>query len=132
MNEHELYHYGVLGMKWGVRRNPSKTYAKAVRKREKLTDKSVKYELKGAKLEKKNRKMIKKGTNNPEMADAAASYKLKSARMKKKAHKLDKAIDKVFKDYTVERIPKGSVDAGKSHVYRLLYGDDSYNVTKRS
>lgn len=29
-------HYGVLGMKWGVRRNPSKAYDKATVKKEKL------------------------------------------------------------------------------------------------
>ena len=38
--ENELRHYGVLGMKWGVRRNSSKTYAKASKKLSKL-DKKV-------------------------------------------------------------------------------------------
>lgn len=38
MNENELMHYGVLGMKWGVRKDPSKTYAKVTRKLNKLQD----------------------------------------------------------------------------------------------
>lgn len=29
----ELCHYGVLGMKWGIRKNPSLAYAKAIRKK---------------------------------------------------------------------------------------------------
>lgn len=32
----ELYHYGVVGMKWGVRRNRSATINKAYKKLDKL------------------------------------------------------------------------------------------------
>lgn len=42
MLENELTHYGVKGMKWGVRRNPSKAYRKASKKANKLKDQADK------------------------------------------------------------------------------------------
>ena len=38
-----LRHYGVLGMKWGVRRNPSKAFGKATKKAKRLDAKAASY-----------------------------------------------------------------------------------------
>lgn len=47
MNDNELMHYGVLGMKWGVRRGRSdKVYVKAQKKMAKLDRKVDKYQRK--------------------------------------------------------------------------------------
>lgn len=136
----ELKHYGVLGMKWGVRRNAARTYANAVRKREKLIDRATNAKLKGAKLTNKstgvtsvikNRIPVVKQLNSITRM-RGSSMSLKGAKLEKKARKLEKAIDKVFKDYTIDKIPNGNIHAGKNAIYRMLYGNDSYNVTKRN
>lgn len=45
-----LSHYGVVGMKWGVRHNTQKAYDKAVKKRNKMTEKALMYRAKSDKL----------------------------------------------------------------------------------
>ena len=55
----EVCRYGVLGMRWGVRKNPAKAYAKASRKDDRLDQKSIKKGLESAKLSNKHNKRIK-------------------------------------------------------------------------
>lgn len=58
-----LEHYGVLGMKWGVRKNPDKAYAKAGRKLERLDTKVSKLSAKGAKREQKSLKKQRRASS---------------------------------------------------------------------
>lgn len=51
INSIELQHYGVLGMKWGVRKDPDKAYSKAGSKLTKLDKKAQKLSAKGSRRE---------------------------------------------------------------------------------
>lgn len=48
MNINELKHYGVLGMRWGIRRNKSKAFRKASKKANRLEEKRMKTDENGS------------------------------------------------------------------------------------
>ena len=80
MNANELYHYGVPGMKWGVRRAQSKLSSN-----ERLRNKALKLDKKSASLTKKSEKAH--AEYDLERSNRAAA---KSANYYKKAAKLGK------------------------------------------
>lgn len=82
----ELYHYGVLGMKWGVRRAASKTKANA-----RLARKALNYDKKSATYTKRAEKahaMYDLGLSN-RAAVRSAKYAKKAATIGKKALKTE-------------------------------------------
>lgn len=82
----ELTHYGVIGMKWGVRRAQSKSA-----KNEKLRKKALAYDKKSANLSKKSEKAhAEKDLGGYKRAvTKAAKYDKKAAVLAKKAEKSD-------------------------------------------
>ena len=92
----ELYHYGVVGMKWGHHRALSKAS-----KNERLFNKAIRKEKKAARAMRKAERLhseIDLGEKNT-AARKQARYELRSAKLEKKAHKAEREgnIDRMMK-----------------------------------
>lgn len=137
----ELMHYGVLGMKWGVRRARrasnsgntekanriySKTFAKSSKTVDKAHKKAVNKNLESAKLQKKALKKEAKATSEAQYNKArkkqfkANKLQLKSAKLEKKAMKLEKKMGKAFADVSIKDIDRETLDIGKKYIYMLV------------
>lgn len=96
MNEQELQHYGVVGMKWGVIRARHKSNSNA-----RLKKKALKYDVKAAKLAKKSEK-----AHTEEDLQATNKASKKAAKLNVKAAKLEKKANKVDSDVRQLRLQK--------------------------
>lgn len=103
----ELKHYGVPGMKWGVRKKPFNTYTKAIGKKDKLEFKYVNY------LDKSERDFAKSGkmyltefgkARNAKALRNSARNMAKAKRYEKKAQKWIKAMSETFSETNLSQI----------------------------
>lgn len=97
----ELYHYGVIGMKWGVRRATRKAA-----ENERYRKKALAYDMKADKLTKKSEKAHSKYDleNATKKNVKAAKYDMKADKLAKKANKSDDGLKKTTLEQRSERL----------------------------
>lgn len=76
MNQNELYHYGVLGMKWGVRRRRSSSNVETPKPKKKtlseMSDDELRSKLSRLQMEKQYKDLVKQ--LNPQQESKAKAF----------------------------------------------------------
>ena len=112
----ELQHYGVIGMKWGVRRGRvDQAYAKASKKLTKIDNKIEKHR---AKARKRMLRADKHWYGRDIHNDMAARSNRRATKQMRKAEKWVKKMDKTFKGTTAS-LTKEQYDIGQKYVQSL-------------
>ena len=124
----ELHHYGILGMKWGVRKNPSTAFSKATKKANKLNRKvnkaTEKVQKRTTKLNKVSKSYAGFGlASRGDLAGATQRYYSAVKKLNKKtakAQKWENEMEKAFSNVSVNSIDKDTLSRGKEYADVLL------------
>lgn len=120
-----LAHYGVLGMKWGVRHDPQRAYSKATKKFDKLVSKSDKAMDKSGKHRQLGERKHAIGMGKKSRAHhtrLAGKYKRSAMNNAKKASKWLETMKREFSNQTVVGIDSDYINRGAAMTerYRTL------------
>ena len=129
--DEELQHYGVIGMKWGVRKDPDRAYSKAGEKLKNLdkraTTRNLKAQVKMEKAWAKNntaqRAWVFKGIKKWRAAGQTNRTLKEYAKVQRdvsKAMRWQKSMAKAFKDVDIKNIDKETEALGKKYADMTL------------
>jgi hypothetical protein len=122
-----LKHYGVLGMKWGARKNPSQAFSKASKKANRLSDKYDKYSSKAATADAKAHKSGKRYTTEigrgitENRFKKAVKFDRKADRTLKKLDRWTEQMKKTFANVSVNSINPKAIADGQNYVDMLKH-----------
>ena len=123
----ELKHYGVFGMKWGVRKNPSQAFSKASKKASRLSDKYQKYSSKAATADAKAHKSGKRYVTEigrgitENRFKKAVKFDRKADRTLKKLDRWTEQMKKTFANVSVNSINPKAIADGQNYVDMLKH-----------
>lgn len=127
MGENELYHYGVLGMKWGVRRTPEQLGHKQSRAKKNYLEKAENKQLVAAQnISKDLGKVVSALKQYESESTSKRKIKLREGQRKKASEMSNKELQELIQRMSLEdqyaNLSYNRMSVGKTYTDEILSG----------